>query len=139
MSVFLKITVVSALVMNQREVGSGVDGLEDQRDRQEILVRIQEEAANHLKQVEGCFQDRNNLFSNRFEVKPLCATSFADVSPILQAVFFFQVFKKIISFPVQECVHLIRFHLLTFVFILLPREIELRKHWYGLCQRMFCL
>ena len=41
-----------------------------------------------------------------------------------------------ISFAVQKLLSLIGSHLFLF---LLPKETDLRKHWYDLCQRMFCL
>ena len=43
-----------------------------------------------------------------------------------------------VSFAVQKVVSLIRFHLFLFL-LLLPWETDQRKHWYDLCQRMFCL
>ena len=44
-----------------------------------------------------------------------------------------------VSFPVQKHVHLIWSHLFIFALFLLPWETDLRKHWYDLCQRIFCL
>ena len=46
-----------------------------------------------------------------------------------------------VSFAVQKLVSLIRSYL-GFLFVclfLLPWETDLRKHWYDLCQRKFCL
>ena len=43
-----------------------------------------------------------------------------------------------VSFAIQEFVHLIRRYLFLLLF-LLPWETDLRKHWYKLCWRMFCL
>ena len=67
------------------------------------------------------------------EVKPLSVTSLAYISS--QSVgCLFVLFM--VSFLVQKLVSLMRFHLFLF---LLPWETDLRKHWYNLCQRMFCL
>ena len=45
-----------------------------------------------------------------------------------------------VSFAVQKLVSLIRSHLFIYLFLfLLPWKIDLRKYWYDLCQRMFCL
>ena len=47
----------------------------------------------------------------------------------------------IVSFDVQNLLHLIRPHLFIFAFICIALlwETELGKHWYDLFQRMFCL
>ena len=44
-----------------------------------------------------------------------------------------------VSFAGQKPVSLIRSHWFSFVLSLSCWETDLRKHWYGLCQRMFCL
>ena len=44
-----------------------------------------------------------------------------------------------VSFAVQQLVSLNGSHLFIFVLSLLFWETDLRKHWYNLCQRMFCL
>ena len=45
----------------------------------------------------------------------------------------------IVSLAVQKLVSLIGSHFLFLFVFLLPWEIGLRKYWYNLCQRMFCL
>ena len=70
------------------------------------------------------------------EIKPWSVALFANI--FSQSIgCHFVLF--IVSFAVQNLVSLIRSHLFIFVFILLPWESDLRKHWYYLCQRMFCL
>ena len=45
-----------------------------------------------------------------------------------------------VPFAMQKLLSLIRSHLFIFAFFsLLPWETDLGKHWYDLCQRMFCL
>ena len=69
------------------------------------------------------------------EIKPLSAASFANIlshSVLCLFVLF------MVSFAVQKLVSLIRFHLFTLFLLLVPWETDLRKHWYYLCQRMFC-
>ena len=68
------------------------------------------------------------------EIKPLLVVSFANIfSQSIGCLFvLFTVsfaVQKLISFPI--CLFLLLF--------LLPWETDLRKHWYNLCQRMFCL
>ena len=47
-------------------------------------------------------------------------------------------FHFMVSFAMQKLVSLIISYLFLVLF-LLPWENDLRKHWYSLCQRMFCL
>ena len=71
------------------------------------------------------------------EIKPLSVTSFASIfshSVGCPFIFFLMVF-----FAVQKLVSLISSYLFSFVLFLLHWETDLRKHWYDLCQRMFCL
>ena len=44
-----------------------------------------------------------------------------------------------ISFAVKNLVNLIMSHLFIYFLFVLPWETDLRKLWYNLCQRMFCL
>ena len=44
-----------------------------------------------------------------------------------------------VSFAVTKYIGLIRSDLFILLLFLLPWETDLRKHWYNLCQRMFCL
>ena len=43
-----------------------------------------------------------------------------------------------VSFAVQQLISLIISHLFMYFLFLLPSETDLRKHWYNLCERMFC-
>ena len=68
-------------------------------------------------------------------IKPMSVASFANVfSQSIGCLFIL----FIVSFSVQKLASLIRSHLFIFLF-LLPWETDLRKHWYDLRQRMFCL
>jgi len=69
------------------------------------------------------------------EIKSLSVTSFAKIFAYSIGCLFvlFMVF-----FAVKKLVSLIRSHLFLLLF-LLPSETDLRKHWYDLYQRMFCL
>ena len=70
------------------------------------------------------------------EIKPSLVTSFAN--NFSQSIgFLFILFM--VSFAVQKLISMIRSHLFIFALFLLPWETDLRKHWYDLCQRMFCL
>ena len=51
----------------------------------------------------------------------------------------FNLILFMVSFAVQKLVSLIRFHLFIFAFISIALETDPRKHWFDLCQRMFCL
>ena len=69
-----------------------------------------------------------------WKLKPLSIISFTNIfSQFLSCIFIFFM----VSFAVEKLVSFIRFHL--FVFISLLWETDLRKHWYDLCQRIFCL
>ena len=70
------------------------------------------------------------------EIKPLLVALFANILSFSVGclLVLFMVF-----FAVQKHVSLIRSHLFIFVLFLLPWEADLRKHWYHLCQRLFCL
>ena len=48
-------------------------------------------------------------------------------------------FHLIYGFPCFAKTCFSKFHLFIFVLFLLPWETDLRKHWYDLRQRMFCL
>ena len=69
------------------------------------------------------------------EIKPLSVASFANIfSKFIECSFvLFMTF-----FAVQKLISLIRSHLFLLLF-LLPWETDLRKPWYNLCQRLFCL
>ena len=70
------------------------------------------------------------------EIKRLSVASFANIfSQSVGCLFILFM----VSFAVQKLVSLTRSHLFIFVLFLLPWETDLRKHWYDLCQRMFCL
>ena len=71
------------------------------------------------------------------EIKLLLVTSFVNIfsHSVGRLSFFFFV----VSFAVQKLVSLIRSICLFLLLFLLPWETDLRKHWYDLCQRMFCL
>ena len=72
------------------------------------------------------------------EIKPLLVMLFADFfSQFLDCVFVF--FLLVICLAIQKLISLIRYHLFIFVFISIAWETNLRKSWYNLCQRMFCL
>ena len=64
------------------------------------------------------------------EIKLLLAALFANIFCV-KVVFAF-------SFAVQKLISLIKSYLFLLSF-LLPWETDLRKHWYCLYQRMFCL
>ena len=67
------------------------------------------------------------------EIKPLSVASFANVCLHSIGCLF------IASFAVQKLISLIISHLFIFVLFLSPWETKLRKQWYSVCQRMFCL
>ena len=71
------------------------------------------------------------------EINPLSVTSFPNI--FSQSVgCFFVLFM--VSFAVQKLMSLIRPHLFIFLLLsILPWESDLRKYWYDLCQRTFCL
>ena len=69
------------------------------------------------------------------EIKPLSAASFANIFSHSEGCLFVLF---MFSFAVQKFISLIRFHLFTLFLLLVPWETDLRKHWYYLCQRMFC-
>ena len=71
------------------------------------------------------------------DIKPLSVASFANIfSHSIGCLFVLFM----VSFAVQKLVSLNRSHLFIFVFISVALgETDLRKHWYNLCQRMFCL
>ena len=72
------------------------------------------------------------------EINPLSVASFANIfSHSVSCLLIFSFFM--VSFAVQKLVSLMRSHLFIFVFISLALETDLRKPWYDLCQRMFCL
>ena len=70
------------------------------------------------------------------EIEPLSVTSFANIfSESVGSLFIlFMVF-----FAVQRVISLIRSHFLILLLFLLPWETDLRKHWYDLCPKTFCL
>ena len=70
------------------------------------------------------------------EIKPLSVASFSTIFSHSVGCLFILF---MVSFAVQSFVSLIRFHLLFLFSFLLPGKTDLRKHLYGLCQRMFCL
>ena len=70
------------------------------------------------------------------EIKPLLVASFANIFSHSVGCL---LILFMVSFAVQKLVSLIRSHLFIFVLFLLPWKTDLRKHWYNLCQRMFCL
>jgi len=70
------------------------------------------------------------------EINPLSVSSFANI--FSQSVSYLFVLL-VVSFAVQKLVSLIRFYFLFLLLFLLPWEIDLRKHWYDLCQRIFYL
>ena len=69
------------------------------------------------------------------EIKPLSVMLFANIFSH-SVGYFFILF--VVSFAVKKIVTLSPICLFLFLF-LLPWETDLRKHWYDLCQRMFCL
>ena len=71
------------------------------------------------------------------DIKPLSVASFANIfSHSIGCLFVLFM----VSFAVQKLVSLNRSHLFIFVFISVALgETDLRKHWYNLCQIMFCL
>ena len=70
------------------------------------------------------------------EIKPLSVASFANIfSQSVGCLFILFM----VSFAVQKLVSLLRSHLFVFAFISIVWETDLRKHWYDLSQRMFCL
>ena len=69
------------------------------------------------------------------EIKPLSVMLFANIFSH-SVGYFFILF--VVSFAVKKIVTLSPICLFLFLF-LLPWETDLRKHWYGLCQRIFCL
>ena len=70
------------------------------------------------------------------EMKALLVTLFANIFCQSIGCLFLLL---MVFFAVQKLLRLIRSHLFIVVFILLPWENDLRKHWYNLCQRIFCL
>ena len=67
------------------------------------------------------------------EINTLSVASFANIfSQSVGCLFILFM----VSFAVQKLVSLIRSH---FCFYLLGWQTDLRKHWYNLCKRMFCL
>ena len=69
------------------------------------------------------------------EIKPLSVMLFANTFSHSVGYFFISF---VVSFAVQKIVTLSPICLFLFLF-LLPWETDLRKHWYDLCQRIFCL
>ena len=70
------------------------------------------------------------------ELTPLLVASFANI--LSQSVgCLFILFM--VSFAVQKLISLIRFHSFIFALTSIALETDLRKHWYDLCQRIFCL
>jgi len=69
------------------------------------------------------------------EIKLLSVASFANIfSQAVRSLFVLFM----VSFAMQKLV-LIRSHLFIFVFLSIALGDDLTKHWYSLCQRMFCL
>ena len=75
----------------------------------------------------------NCLYS--LAIKPFSVASFKYFLPLHRLSFFLMA-----CFTVQELVSLIRpcFYIFPSIFTAL-RETDLRKHWYNLCHRRFCL
>ena len=69
------------------------------------------------------------------EIKPLSVTLLANIFSHSVGCLFILL---MVSFAVQKLLILITFHLFIFIFISIVLG-DLRKHWYDLCQRMFCL
>ena len=70
-----------------------------------------------------------------WKIKPLLIALFANIfSQSIDCLFI----SLMVSFVIQKLVWLGPTCLLLLLF-LLPWETDLRKHWYDLCQRMFCL
>ena len=67
------------------------------------------------------------------EINPLSVSSFANA--FSQSVGYLFVLL-VVSFAVQKLVSLIRSYFLFLLSFLLPWEIDLRKHWYDLCQNI---
>ena len=68
------------------------------------------------------------------EIKLLSVASFANIfSQAVRSLFVLFM----VSFAMQKLV-LIRSHLFIFVFLSIALGDDLTKHWYSLCQRMFC-
>ena len=70
------------------------------------------------------------------EIKPFEVASFAAIFSHLIGCL---SILSMVSFAVQKLVSLMRSHCLFLVLFLLPWETDLRKHLYGLCQKMFYL
>ena len=70
------------------------------------------------------------------EINSLSVTSFANIFSQSVGCLFILF---IVSFVVQELLSLIRSHLFVFALFLLPWETDLKKHYYSVCQRIFCL
>ena len=68
------------------------------------------------------------------ELKPLSVTSFANIFSQSAGCLFVYGFLCC-----AKALSLTRSHLFIFAFISIAWETDLRKHWYDLCQRMFCL
>jgi len=69
------------------------------------------------------------------EINPLSIASFATIFSQSEGCLFV-LFA--VSFAVQKLINLIRSHFFLLL-LLLPWETDVRKHWPGFCQRMFCL
>ena len=70
------------------------------------------------------------------ESNPLSVSSFANI--FSQSVGYLFVLL-VVSFALQKLISLIRVYFLFLLLFLLPWDIDLRKHWYDLCQRIFYL
>ena len=70
------------------------------------------------------------------EINSLLVTLFEDIFSHSVGCLFILL---MVSFAVQKLVSLNGSHLFIFVLSLLFWETDLKKLWYNLCQRMFCL
>ena len=70
------------------------------------------------------------------EIKSLLVTLFAGIFSQSTGCLFILF---MVSFAVRKLISLIKSDLFIFAFISIAWETDLRKQWYDLCQRMFCL